>query len=103
MLVFFRRHVYIYMQYMRCVIFLRFFLVTSTQQVYACVADGVGSWRNYGIDPRDYSRKLTENARLVIEHESESKKEAKSLFGNDHDIGVDDVSVGGWITVIVLV
>lgn len=28
------------------------------QQVYACVADGVGSWRQYGVDPRQYAHSL---------------------------------------------
>lgn len=36
-------------------------------QVYMCVADGVGSWRQYGVDPREYSHRLVENARKVIE------------------------------------
>jgi hypothetical protein len=35
------------------------------EQVYLCVADGVGSWRQYGVDPRAYSHKLVENARKV--------------------------------------
>lgn len=26
--------------------------------VYLCVADGVGSWRQYGVDPRDFSHRL---------------------------------------------
>ena len=35
------------------------------EQVYLCAADGVGSWRQYGIDPRKFSHKLVENARKV--------------------------------------
>ncbi len=27
------------------------------EQVYICVADGVGSWRQFGIDPRLYAHK----------------------------------------------
>ena len=27
-------------------------------QVYLCVADGVGSWRQYGVDPRQFSHRL---------------------------------------------
>ena len=26
-------------------------------QVYLCVADGVGSWRQYGVDPRQFSHR----------------------------------------------
>ena len=36
------------------------------EQVYLCAADGVGSWRQYGIDPRKFSHKLVENARKVL-------------------------------------
>jgi hypothetical protein len=25
--------------------------------VYLCVADGVGSWRQYGVDPRNFSHR----------------------------------------------
>jgi protein phosphatase PTC7 len=32
-------------------------VVSEPSQVYFCVADGVGSWRQYGIDPRDYSHR----------------------------------------------
>lgn len=39
----------------------------TPSQLYLCVADGVGSWRQYGIDPRQYSHRLVENARKVIE------------------------------------
>ena len=28
------------------------------KQYYMCVADGVGSWRQYGIDPRQFSHGL---------------------------------------------
>eukprot|EP00602_Paraphysomonas_sp_CaronLab_P010957 CAMPEP_0185019004 /NCGR_PEP_ID=MMETSP1103-20130426/1638_1 /TAXON_ID=36769 /ORGANISM="Paraphysomonas bandaiensis, Strain Caron Lab Isolate" /LENGTH=546 /DNA_ID=CAMNT_0027549071 /DNA_START=373 /DNA_END=2013 /DNA_ORIENTATION=- len=52
-------------------------------QVYACVADGVGSWRQYGIDPRLYAKRLVENAQTVIESESKGRLEATSLFGQD--------------------
>ena len=36
-------------------------------QVYLCVADGVGSWRTYGVDPRQYSHRLVTHAREVVE------------------------------------
>ncbi len=26
-----------------------------TKQLYMCIADGVGSWREYGVDPRQFS------------------------------------------------
>jgi CBS domain-containing protein len=32
-------------------------------QVYLCVADGVGSWRQFGVDPRNFSHRLVEKAR----------------------------------------
>ena len=42
----------------------------SQYQTYMCVADGVGSWRQYGIDPRNFSHRLVENARKVIESDA---------------------------------
>jgi hypothetical protein len=39
----------------------------NASQVYLCVADGVGSWAEYGIDPREYSHALVANAKKVIE------------------------------------
>ena len=34
-----------------------------------CVADGVGSWNNYGIDPAEYSKELVKNiADLYMTH-----------------------------------
>jgi predicted transcriptional regulator len=39
----------------------------GTAHIYLCVADGVGSWRQYGVDPRLYSHRLVENARAIIE------------------------------------
>ena len=62
------------------------------------MADGVGSWRQYGIDPRLYAKRspplvlhflvlsncrLVENAQTVIESESKGRLEATSLFGQD--------------------
>eukprot|EP01041_Mallomonas_annulata_P009951 gene9951-20687_t len=35
-------------------------------QVYACVADGVGSWRQYGVDPRLYAHTLVQHAKDVV-------------------------------------
>ncbi len=33
---------------------------------YLCVADGVGSWRQYGVDPRLFAHNLVQNAYSVI-------------------------------------
>lgn len=33
---------------------------------YFGVADGVGSWRQYGVDPRDFSRKLMEECENIL-------------------------------------
>jgi len=32
-------------------------LSTSRSHIYLCVADGVGSWRQFGVDPRQYSHR----------------------------------------------
>jgi hypothetical protein len=33
------------------------FTLRVQDQTYLCVADGVGSWRQYGVDPRLYSHR----------------------------------------------
>lgn len=40
---------------------------SEPNSLYLCVADGVGSWRQYNVDPRLYSHRLVEHARKVIE------------------------------------
>lgn len=35
-------------------------------QVYACVADGVGSWAQFGVDPREFAHQLVRNVKLAI-------------------------------------
>eukprot|EP01033_Poteriospumella_lacustris_P006903 gene6903-4972_t len=47
-------------------------------QVYLCVADGVGSWRQFGVDPREYPVTLVDNARRVIEADFSHR----ALMGN---------------------
>lgn len=39
---------------------------SEPSQIYLCVADGVGSWRQYNVDPRLYSHALVENAQKII-------------------------------------
>lgn len=34
--------------------------------IYAGVADGVGSWREYGVDPRDFSRSLMRECKNIL-------------------------------------
>ena len=38
--------------------------------LYMAVADGVGSWREYGVDPRDFSHKLMEECENVLDEVS---------------------------------
>lgn len=38
----------------------------SEGHIYLCVADGVGSWREYGVDPRNFSHALVEHAKARI-------------------------------------
>jgi hypothetical protein len=56
----------------------------SLEQVYACVADGVGSWRQFGIDPKLYSHRLVENTQSVIRAESERRLEDYVLYEASH-------------------
>ena len=46
----------------------------SGEQVYMAVADGVGSWRQYGIDPRQFAHKLVQEAKYVIESDALQRK-----------------------------
>ena len=38
----------------------------TSGEVYLCVADGVGSWREYGVDPREYSHRYIFFHRLLL-------------------------------------
>ncbi|KAJ1425476.1 phosphatase 2C-like domain-containing protein [Ochromonadaceae sp. CCMP2298] len=71
---------------------------SSSSQVYLCVADGVGSWRQYGVDPRAYSHKLVENARKVIESDVEHRRLiGHSPFDRDLDpVHPLDVIMDAW-------
>ena len=44
-----------------------------TEQVYVCVADGVGSWRSYDVDPRLFSHRLVDHARRVVELDAQHR------------------------------
>lgn len=67
-------------------------------QVYLCVADGVGSWRQFGVDPRNYPVTLADNARRVIEADfSHRALMGSSPFDRDLDpIHPLDVMVDAW-------
>ncbi len=43
------------------------------EQVYVCVADGVGSWRSHGVDPRQFSHRLVEHAKRVVELDAQHR------------------------------
>lgn len=66
--------------------------------VYLCVADGVGSWRQYGVDPREYSHKLVENAQKVIESDLTHRELIRhSPFDRDLDpVHPLDVIMDAW-------
>ena len=40
--------------------------ILNDRRCYMCVADGVGGWREYGIDPRLYAYTLVEHAKKSI-------------------------------------
>jgi protein phosphatase PTC7 len=44
--------------------------------VYLGVADGVGSWREYGVDPRDFSRKIMEECENILVEAAQDGKSA---------------------------
>lgn len=69
----------------------------DTSQVYMCLADGVGSWRQYGVDPRAFSHKLIQNCKDTIESDSLQRDliGSFSLIGNEalHPI---DIIMDAW-------
>ena len=44
---------------------------SGQDQIYICVADGVGGWRSRGVDPRLFAQRLCDNARAAIELNAE--------------------------------
>jgi len=74
----------------------------SGEQVYMVVADGVGSWRQYGIDPRKYAHKLVAEARRVIESDALQRKLISEQSDGDMALFVSepihplDVIVDAW-------
>ena len=71
----------------------------SSEQVYLCAADGVGSWRQYGIDPRQFSHRLVENARTVIEADAEHRRAVRDFVAGDspeQPIHPLDVVIDAW-------
>lgn len=57
------------------------------KQLYIGVADGVGSWRQYGVDPRLFSHKLIENAKHVVEQDAMNRDSINEYPFNEGDLG----------------
>lgn len=47
--------------------------VTAPKHAFICVADGVGSWRSYGVDPKLYAQKFVENAQRCVELDASNR------------------------------
>lgn len=45
----------------------------ESSQVFFSVADGVGSWRQFGVDPREFSHRLVKNAENVLLADAEQR------------------------------
>lgn len=65
-------------------------------QTYICVADGVGSWRSYGVDPREYSHTLVRNAQTVVEEDEQRRVNQRSFLDSVEPIHPYDVLVKAW-------
>lgn len=62
---------------------------TQQTQTYLCVADGVGSWRQYGVDPRQFAHTLVQNAKRVIESDAVQRNVlGGSAFENSAGLGL---------------
>lgn len=71
----------------------------SNQIMYAGVADGVGSWREYGVDPREFSHALMKECDDIIKEDVKKLEEEQKLnptqnndVNNDDDSPIDDES-----------
>ena len=72
--------------------------------VYMVVADGVGSWRQYGVDPRLYAHRLVANAKAVIESDALQRQlindQGDNEFGgrlfDSEPVHPEDVIVDAW-------
>lgn len=63
----------------------------SDQIIYVGVADGVGSWREYEVDPREFSHALMKECDDIISEDMTKSKEEKELTSTDiHDVNDDD-------------
>lgn len=75
---------------------------TPGEHVYMVVADGVGSWRQYGVDPRLFAHKLVDNARKIIESDNLQRQlinehsDYESALFNSEPIHPLDVIVDAW-------
>jgi protein phosphatase PTC7 len=58
-----------------------------SKHAYMIVADGVGSWRQYGVDPRLFAHKLVENAKNVIEGDALQRKLINEQAEEDDELG----------------
>lgn len=63
---------------------------------YVCVTDGVGSWRSYGVDPREYSHTLVRNAQLTVEEDEARRVSQRSFRDSIEPIHPYDVLVKAW-------
>ncbi len=76
--------------------------LSESKHMFLILADGVGSWRQYGIDPRKFAHKIVENAKRIIESDAVQRNvlqqngiENGSLFQSEpmHPL---DVMVDAW-------
>ena len=52
--------------------------------LYMGVADGVGSWREYGVDPREFSHKLMADCEEIL-HDAESAIPTDELLAQSYE------------------
>lgn len=58
----------------------------SRDIIYAGVADGVGSWREYGVDPREFSHALMQECDNILREAEADTKFDKNSNGMDVDV-----------------
>jgi protein phosphatase PTC7 len=51
----------------------------ANESVYVGVADGVGDWRQYDVDPKEFSHSLVRNAERIVKMDSEHRAWSSSV------------------------
>jgi len=58
----------------------------SSEIIYTGVADGVGSWKEYGVDPREFSHSLMQECENLLREADADAKSISTTHGKDSEL-----------------